>query len=421
MFKKILEQLRSVPVIDSHTHIMPEHRQAKDMLAAYTGQYLGHDLITAGMPKAAFAMLSNTEIPYQKRFLMLEPWLQKIKHTAYYRCMDKSIRSVLGVGGLTAETLTDAVIAFEKRPSPGFYDLLFNQCKIESVLIDHTGFDWEYDGSLYVQAYNTIHLFAPYNEKLLESIETLSGVRIRGFDSYLAACEALIRAKVSKQGVRVLKFPIAYMRDLSFPQSGYSQAETEFNKVFSNRIQYRDGISSTYSFDSCPLFQNYLMHRLMGVAENLNLTCQFHTGFLAGHHNYLPNSRPTQLIPLIYQYPGVRFDLFHMAYPYQSELGVMAKNFPNVFVNLCWAHIISPAAVCSALYEWLDILPANKIIGFGSDLRAVDLIAGSLEMARENTARVLSRRIEDGLMSLCEAEALAHTLLYDNPKALYYL
>ena len=39
--------------------------------------------------------------------------------------------------------------------------------------------------------------------------------------------------------------------------------------------------------------------------------------------------------------------------------------FPNVFIDMCWAHIISPAAVTAALADFLDGVPFNKIMGFG--------------------------------------------------------
>ena len=36
------------------------------------------------------------------------------------------------------------------------------------------------------------------------------------------------------------------------------------------------------------------------------------------------------------------FDIFHIGYPYQQTLSALAKNFANVYIDMCWAHIISP-------------------------------------------------------------------------------
>ena len=77
---------------------------------------------------------------------------------------------------------------------------------------------------------------------------------------------------------------------------------------------------------------------------------------------------------------------------------------------------------CSALNEWIDLIPVNKIIGFGGDYQIpVEKIYGHLVMAREDIARVLARRVVKGLMTKKEAFDMAQMWLYDNPKGLYGL
>jgi hypothetical protein len=92
--------------------------------------------------------------------------------------------------------------------------------------------------------------------------------------------------------------------------------------------------------------------RLAGAA---GLPFQIHTGIQAGS-NYVPNSNPTQLSNLFTLYRDVRFDLFHSSYPYLSECVVLAKMYANVYVDMCWTHIISPSAAKRALHEYLDAL-----------------------------------------------------------------
>jgi len=201
----------------------------------------------------------------------------------------------------------------------------------------------------------------------------------------------------------------------------WHDAEQDFNDVFSKRLFFRLAVTSNYGFDHAWLFQNYLMHRILSVSEELDMTVQFHTGYLGGRDTYLPHSNPEGLIPLIFQYPDLRFDLLHMGYPYQGVLGAIAKNYPNAFINLCWAHIISPNVTVSALTEWLNLLPANKIIGFGSDVNAVDLVAGNLEMARENIAEVLALAVNRGILDEDGGQEIALKWLYQNPKNIYGL
>ena len=115
------------------------------------------------------------------------------------------------------------------------------------------------------------------------------------------------------------------------------------------------------------------------------------------------------------------FDVFHGGFPYVEEAGVQGKYFPNVYLNMCWMHIMSPVLSQRALDLWLDMVPVNKIIGFGGDYSIVEKVYGHITMARENIAKVLGKRISEGKLKEKQALLIAHSLLHDNPKKLYAL
>ena len=116
------------------------------------------------------------------------------------------------------------------------------------------------------------------------------------------------------------------------------------------------------------------------------------------------------------KYPGVKFDLFHIEYPYTGVTAALAKTYPNVYVDMCWAHIISPVSARNALSDFLDSVPYNKIMGFGGDYSIVDAIYGHLKMARENTAKVLEEKISEKTITLSQAMKIAERILHGNPK-----
>ena len=113
--------------------------------------------------------------------------------------------------------------------------------------------------------------------------------------------------------------------------------------------------------------QDFIVHKLIQLAVRKNLVIQIHTGLQEGNDNVLTNSDPTLLVNLFSEYKEAKFDIFHGAYPYTGELAALAKNFPNVYVDMCWLHIISPSRAREALTEWLDTVPSNKIFCFGGD------------------------------------------------------
>jgi predicted TIM-barrel fold metal-dependent hydrolase len=162
-----------------------------------------------------------------------------------------------------------------------------------------------------------------------------------------------------------------------------------------------------------------MFHHLASLADAHNVPFQVHTGLQAGNGNYLRNTNPTDLTNLFFLFPRVKFDLFHIGYPFWRECAVLTKTFPNVHLDFCWMHVISPSGARTALHEVLDSVPANKIFGFGGDYRYPELSYAHLAMARRNIARVLAERTEAGLNTESEAVTLGRWLMHDNPARLF--
>lgn len=119
--------------------------------------------------------------------------------------------------------------------------------------------------------------------------------------------------------------------------------------------------------------------------------------------------------------PDVKFDLFHAGMPWFREIAVLAKYFPNVYLNMAWTHIINPIQARTALSEWLDMLPNNKIFGFGGDYQMVEKVYGHLQIARYNIARVLAEKISEGSYSFEDAIMVAKNLMFHNIVEFYRL
>ena len=158
------------------------------------------------------------------------------------------------------------------------------------------------------------------------------------------------------------------------------------------------------------------MHYFLKLANQRNLTVQFHTGYLEGNGNVITNSDPSLLINLFSEYPDVDFDIFHIGYPYQSVACTLAKMFPNVYIDMCWSHIVSPSACIIALDDFLDAIPYNKISAFGGDYGFVDGIYGHLILSRENVAHTLTAKVGRQVFSVEKAIDIAKAMYYDNPK-----
>jgi len=133
------------------------------------------------------------------------------------------------------------------------------------------------------------------------------------------------------------------------------------------------------------------------------------------------NADPLMLNPLIEAHRGTTFVLLHGGYPYIGEVGTMAKNHPNVVIECGWLAYIAPAAYRRALGEWLDAVPAGKILAVGADCAHVEQTLGALLLTRHQLALVLADKIRDAGWTPGLAEAVARRLLGGNGRDLYRL
>ncbi|MCW3986937.1 MAG: amidohydrolase family protein [Candidatus Bathyarchaeota archaeon] len=149
------------------------------------------------------------------------------------------------------------------------------------------------------------------------------------------------------------------------------------------------------------------------------LPIQIHTGIQAGNGNVLSNSNPLHLANLFLQYRQGKFVLFHGGYPFSGEAGIMAMNFPNVYLDACWlAH---PSILTINLHQWIELVPGNKILVWGGDYVYPEPTYGSLQFAKDAVAQVLTEKIERVYLSTKSAIRLAHNMFGDNAKKLFQI
>jgi predicted TIM-barrel fold metal-dependent hydrolase len=164
--------------------------------------------------------------------------------------------------------------------------------------------------------------------------------------------------------------------------------------------------------------RDYITDRTIDFAARHELVIAVHTGYWGDFREL----DPLHMIPLLQRHPRARFDIYHLGYPWVRQALMLGKGFPNVWLNLCWTHIISQRFARDGLEEALDLVPVNKLLAFGGDYHTpVEKVYGHLVMAREDVAYVLAKRIERGLMTEERALEIARMWFWDNPKELYHL
>jgi len=417
--KRIRHAVEQLEVVDSHEHILPEQERVRQAVDFFTlaGHYAINDVISAGL---APEEISRPGLSPLERWRVFEPFWLRARFTGYAQALRIAIRDIYGVGEISAGTLEKINQAIAARNKPGLYRyVLGERARIRYAVLDDY---WNAapvrpDPEFFVLARKFDRFILPATAKQLAELEQLTGVSITSLSGLKRAMERSF-AQSLEAGMVAVKSTIAYSRELRFAEASEQAAAADFLRLVRGEARLPEGFRARIERPLRAL-EDHMFHHLLRLAEAHRLPVQIHTGLLAGNGAYLANTDPTLLNNLFFLYPKITFDLFHIGYPYHDQLAALAKLFPNVCIDFCWAHIISPAVARRALGEFLDAVPVNKILGFGGDYRYPELTYGHLVIARRNIVEVLAEKVEDGFCEEDEAAEIARLLLADNAARLF--
>ncbi len=424
----ILAALADIDVIDAHEHLGPEEDRTRvpvDVFSLFMVDRLNMegDLAAAGMTDDESRHMSNADLPLATRWSVFRPYWERVRHTSSSRAALVTIQRFFGCDDLNDGTYAAISAAMQKANQPGIYDrILRDACRIRAAITQcgttQTGSpllvpvvpivfaceepSWrsltrpmaDHLGGMrgYESGWRGHPVFAP-------------GTVINTLDDYLAAVEDYIArtARAGAVGVKMYALPshAPSRQDALAAFSALKEGHTP------NLKEYADN----------PL-RDYVWDRAISVASELGLVMAVHAGF-GGDFRYL---NPVHIVPVVRRHPGARFDLYHLGYPFVREALMIARSYPNVWLNLCGVQAESQSVVVDAVYEAADFLPAHKLVAFGADLHiSVEKVYGHLVIAKENVSRGLARVVAEGRMSETRAIEMAKGWFYGNPKALYSL
>jgi len=421
-YNKILDWINTLEIIDTHEHLPEESKRPEntDVLSEWLIHYFSSDIVSAGLSYDTLKLIRNSEVDIQKRWQIVEPYWQAAENTGYGRALSIAARDIYGIKDINASTLVELNNRFKMTRQKGnHYDfVLKKKSRISLFIRDSLPEFCEENSDLFVHSMRIDRFVFPENYEQIKKIASQIDLEVYSLEDWMNVLQSYIEKFFNKEDNRVicLKCGLAYQRNLDFCRVERSCAEKAFKSFIGKKTE-----SQQEKLLSRRKLSDWMMNFICSLAHEKKLTIQFHTGIQEGNGNILSNSNPLLLSELFINYPNANFDLFHMGYPYVMETGTLAKMFRNVFIDMCWAHIISPEAAKRALIEWLDAVPANKISAFGGDYCFVDGVYGHQYIARENVAKALAIKVADKSISLKRAEELAEWLFVKNPVRIFPL
>jgi len=411
IYERLLNYADNMKIIDTHEHLQPNRNYCgdqPDILCDYLSHYISTDLTSAGMNGQDLGKVKDYKLDITERFKILEPWLDCVKNTSYYRSLEIAAGKIHKISEISIKTIEELNEKFKKAASDKNYGrhVMQDICNIEVAINDN----WSQD-----MKFSTTDLFVPACQFSPDRhvSENLS------FDDY---CENYRQyfLKQKNAGMKTIKTPMAYWRTLYVQDVKYKTAKELYEKAVQQYFKAKKK-NKDAELELPRKLEDYMLRVLLKAAGKANFVIQIHTGIQEGMHHNLEDSNPMLLRNLFTEYPNLTFDLFHMGYPYERELIVLAKTHANVYIDMCWAHIISPFASRNAFYEMLDVLPHTKIFGFGGDYVFFDGVAGHITLAKQNICTVLAQKICNGECGIDLAERILQAVLHDNAKRVFKL
>jgi len=400
--KSLIQAMEQFDTIDCHEHLPPEGARLATTVDVFTlfSHYCRGDLHVAGMTDAQFASLSNRDISLQRRWEIFEPFFNQIKWASYARAAHIAAKKFYGIDEINAKSYEQLTAAMQAGNKPGIYErVLKDACKIRTCLTQcgRTDLGTPLLTPLMPIAHST-ETWAALSRPQFEQ-----GVTVRTLDDYLDLMRKYV-LRVKSEGAVGLKM-------LSNPYKVPSRQDAL--EAFAS---LRDG--KVAQLPQVNPLRDYVWDETIAFGAQQDLVIAVHTGYWGDFRTL----DPLHMIPILSRHPNARFDIYHLGYPWVRECLMLGKGFANVWLNLCWTHVISQRCVQAMLDEAVDLIPMNKILGFGGDYGTpVEKVYGHLVMAREDIAKVLGRRVAEKQMTENQAVAIARQWLCDNPKELYRL
>ncbi len=422
MSNDLAAAISTMPLIDTHEHLRTEQQyveEGPDILQAIFGHYLLDDLVVAGASTEAVARLVDASDPdIRARFTGVRAAWEACQHTGYGEAVRLIARLVYDLEEITPDGLEGATARHAALRQPGErLRLLREVARLDHVQIDldqvpgQAGRDSEWaclpdlagpDFFLYDLSWA---IFCDGRLEL-QLLHKETGITVRTLEDLREAFATLF-ARYGPLAIAV-KSQHAYKRTLQWRERTDAEAAPVLEMVLAGQ---------ELSEDERLCLGDWSWARGVELAIEFNLPFKLHTGYYGGYGRMpIDRIRAGHLCGLLARYPQARFVLMHIAYPYSDELVALAKHYPNVYVDLCWAWSIDPWTTCDFVRKMIHAVPLNKLFAFGGDTYWPVASVAYAAQARLWLTRALQAEVDDRLLTERQAIAIATRLMQTNQR-----
>jgi hypothetical protein len=425
LYTEIKAAIDSIPIFDTHEHILAEEDRRNFNLdfSLFFMMYAGTDLLTSGMTEEEFEDFQNPYTDIDKKWSYFEPHWPNIRNTSYSKVILEAVKDLYGYDDINEKNYIELSKKIKDTKNIKWYDKIVKEKSNIKKVLNHLDNVWQAKKKvLDMEEFRPVlNLEEIIGTCCLEDViewEKRFNTNIYKLDDLLKGIDGIFEKK-DEIGYMGLKTAIAYMRPISFEETTFAEADKVFSGLFKLKsygfLEKKDFLSK----DELKPFQDYLIHYLIQKAVEYDMPVQIHTGIFELLRNDVSNSNPNYLINLFIKYRKCNFDIFHAGYPYSDQLIAICKQFPNVYFDLCWITDISTHLYKEILNKLIEIIPSNKVLGFGGDYMFIEGLYGSQKLARKAVSELMCEKVQKEYFSFDQAIEFAKKIFYLNSSDLY--
>ncbi|MEZ4863799.1 MAG: amidohydrolase family protein [Caldilineaceae bacterium] len=408
---ELAQQIQQIPLCDTHEHLGSEAgfvNAGPDLLQSLFNNYVTADLIVAGASQAALDTLLDKQNPdLRARFVGIQRAWEATQYTGYGEAVRLIAREVYGLEEITAAGLEAAQARHQALIAPGQrLRLLRDQANLDHVQIDNFVRPCPPDpagADFFLYDISWVNFCK--GEPDIAALTQETGIEVKDLAT-LRECMGRVFAQHAANAIAI-KSQHAYNRTLLWHE------RTDHDAALALDAYLRDPAQVTSEQRLC--LGDWSLARGVELGIEYDLPFKIHTGYYAGHSRMpVDYIRSGNLCALLAKYLDARFVLMHIAYPYSHELTALAKHYPNVYVDMCWAWSIDPYSAGDFVRRYIHTVPANKLFVFGGDTFWPTAAVAYAHQARTWLTRALQSEVDEGLLAENAAIALAQRFMYDN-------
>lgn len=409
----LAQHIQATPMVDTHEHLYSEARYVNDgpdiLEDLFAKNYIVADLVVAGAtPEAAERLRDSHDPDLEARWNGVKDAWQYCQHTGYGQAVRLIARHVYGMDEITLPALLAARERNAQRRRPGErLRILQQEGNLDHVQIDNLAWECLPDESgpdffLYDLSWRTFCS----GEIDAAHIYNTFGIEVTDVASLREAMEAIFLTWGPY--AIAIKSQHAYDRTLRWQE----RTDADANAILTKLLAGRD-----ITPDERLCLGDWCLSRGVELAVRYNLPFKLHTGYYCRVNRLvIDRIRPGHLCTLLMRYPQARFVLMHAGYPFMDETLAVAKHFPNVFVDMCWAWSIDPLGASQFLQRAIHTIPTNKLFAFGGDTLWPSAAAAYAWQARTWLTRAFQAMIDHGDLTERETIALASRVMQLNQR-----